>query len=296
MDERKIVAGRLVFMASGLKAGTDYRHDPDHRHKPDGAGWEKTPKGWTKKKHDQPAMPPQERHFESEHERRAADPGASQKELDAYSRNSSVKVREAVSRNPATSEKTLDDLAMDLSYLSRLGVARHQNASKEALEMLAIDDFEEVADAARKNLAGRGTPLREFSPEEKKLIGLSQSHDAEDRRKAAEKAGKFDELLNKLGGDDKKEVRAEVARNEHAPRRIQERLAKDKENIVRVNLAETTGHEDLLSDLSKDIYWGVRMAVAGNQKAPTGLLKKLAEDEESAVSRKAEKTLEGRGE
>lgn len=45
MDKR-LVACELILTAKSLLADkADYKYDPDHKHKPQGGGWEKTEKG-----------------------------------------------------------------------------------------------------------------------------------------------------------------------------------------------------------------------------------------------------------
>ena len=49
--DQKLVARELILTAKSLLADkSDYKYDPDHKHKPQGGGWEKTEKGWTQKK------------------------------------------------------------------------------------------------------------------------------------------------------------------------------------------------------------------------------------------------------
>ena len=51
--EKSIQASRDIFrVAKALFAGRDYIYDPDHKKRPEGGGWEKTEKGWTKKKRE----------------------------------------------------------------------------------------------------------------------------------------------------------------------------------------------------------------------------------------------------
>ena len=51
---KRLVARELLLIAKNLIAEdkNKYIYDPDHKHKPQGGGWEKTEKGWTQNKRE----------------------------------------------------------------------------------------------------------------------------------------------------------------------------------------------------------------------------------------------------
>ena len=46
--DRKLLVNELIIIAKNLLSDEDYRYDPEHKHKPEGGGWERTDKGWSR--------------------------------------------------------------------------------------------------------------------------------------------------------------------------------------------------------------------------------------------------------
>ena len=101
---RKLVANALLAVAKAVKA-EDYRYDPEHKHKPQGGGWQKTEKGWSKvKKEDGGGNVPSPAMTEK------------QKTLERLSQNEVWKVRRDVAKNTSASPQTLDRLSQDEAW------------------------------------------------------------------------------------------------------------------------------------------------------------------------------------
>ena len=54
MDREILVARKLMKTAKAILAGYEYLHDPDHKKRPEGGGWEKTKSGWSRGKATSP--------------------------------------------------------------------------------------------------------------------------------------------------------------------------------------------------------------------------------------------------
>lgn len=100
--DQKLVARELILTAKSLLVDkSDYKYDPDHKHKPQGGGWEKTEKGWTQKKEKRDLLGRTEETI-NRLQNVASNPKTNPKKLVELSLDRSWKVRQKAVENPST--------------------------------------------------------------------------------------------------------------------------------------------------------------------------------------------------
>ena len=215
---RKLIASSLLKVAKSVlaKDEDDYRYDPEHKHKPQGGGWQKTEKGWSKQKK------------EKGESSKPAPMTEEQKELARKAESRHWSVRRSVASNANCSSATLDKLAGDNAALVREAVARNPNASSAALDRLAGDENEVIRARAAKN--------RHCSPAT--LDRLAEDGTSKVRYAVADNPNCSPATLDRLAGDSAEYVRYAVADNPSSSTATLDRLAEDEIETVRYLAAQ----------------------------------------------------------
>ncbi|MBQ4479139.1 MAG: HEAT repeat domain-containing protein [Victivallales bacterium] len=202
--------------------GNDYRYDPEHKHKPQGGGWIKTEKGWSKVKKEKPGN--------------GGNGGAAQeqpltdgqKRLVRLSRSQKGEDRLEAAHNSNTPASALAELAKDKGDGIRRAVAFNSNTPASALAKLAKDWNSEVRIGVAENY---NTPASA-------LARLAEDEDMSVRRHAAGNKNTPASALAKLAKDWNPAVRNKVAENHNTPASVLVDLAKDEHWFVRCEVAE----------------------------------------------------------
>lgn len=101
--DQKLVARKLILIAKSLLADkSDYKYDPDHKHKPQGGGWEKTDKGWTRNKKEKRDLLGRTEETINKLQNIASNPKTNPQKLVDLSLDRSWKVRQKAVENPST--------------------------------------------------------------------------------------------------------------------------------------------------------------------------------------------------
>ena len=196
--------------------GNDYRYDPEHKHKPQGGGWIKTEKGWSKVKKEKPGN--------------GGNGGAAQeqpltdgqKRLVRLSRSQKGEDRLEAAHNSNTPASALAELAKDKGDGIRRAVAFNSNTPASALARLAEDEDMSV----RRHAAGnKNTPASA-------LAKLAKDWNPAVRNKVAENHNTPASVLVDLAKDEHWFVRCEVAENPFATRETLQTLKADESDRV----------------------------------------------------------------
>lgn len=124
---RKLVANALLAVAKAVKA-EDYRYDPEHKHNPNGGGWRRTEKGWTRIRKVSPNG------LTVKRERRIREMAA----------DSNSQTRDYAAGLPDTPPDVLAKLAKDEDMFVRFDVARNAHTPSETLRRMAGDESDSV--------------------------------------------------------------------------------------------------------------------------------------------------------
>ena len=181
---KKMIARELVMMAKNLVADeADYKYDPDHKHKPQGGGWEKTEKGWSKKEKkeltqekdkDRPSSLDFSKLNVYKRQKIAESDETKPEVLEKLSNDRSENVRRGVAWNKNSPSKILEKLSNDESEVVREYVANNKNTPVKTLEKLSNDESDFVRDTAKGSLNKRKKEstidLNKLSPELRKEV------------------------------------------------------------------------------------------------------------------------------
>ncbi|MDM8523208.1 DUF2330 domain-containing protein [Desulfococcaceae bacterium HSG8] len=196
-------------------------------------------------------------------------------------------VRFFVAGNPNTPADILIMLAKDENSDVRISVACNPNTPADILIMLPKDENSDV----RISVADNPNSPADI------LIMLAKDEDSDVRRPVADNPNTPADILIMLAKDEYSYVRWSVARNPKTPADILIMLAKDEDSGVRSSVAGNPNSpaDILIMLLAKDEYRGVRWSAAGNPKTPADILKKLTNDHDPEVRKKAFSNLKKRG-
>ena len=222
MNRRIFAAKELLKTAKAILADTDYIYDPDHRKRPEGGGWEKTEKGWTKNKKSEDGE---------------KEPGAELEDVDIYSISPSKlggltehpnsNVRKLIAGYAYTPLEVLDRLADDKDPQVRLTLARNWRTPHGALNRLADDP------AVHKALASNPNAPREAM---NKIAATTE--DEEVRRILADSSNTPPEGLATLAEKTSDAwTQHSIARNPHTPKEVLVNMLKSKDGTTRWNAA-----------------------------------------------------------
>ena len=200
-------------------------------------------------------------------------------------------VRHNVAQNPTTPPEVLVILAKEAYYMIRENVARNRNTPPELLKELASDDNAEVTmtvalnPSAPLDLNFRINLLKSFATEGDEY-GYGRGFLAAN----SETPVKILELFSK---DKNHVVRCGVAVNPATPIGIlkvlaKEESAKGESQMVQAKVAENPSipeslRREIIEVLINDLKPWIRSHVAGNELAPTAVLRALAKDKSANV-------------
>ena len=297
-NRRDRIARRIATAMANRRIvadGDDYRYDPEHKHKPQGGGWQKTEKGWSKQKKEKgesskPAPMTEEQRLldrrsqsQSSEDRLevARSKSAHPETLARLADDPRDEICRAVACNPRTPAEILVRMAKDKHL--RPGVAANQSAPAALLAEIANDEdgdkkFGEEGMTLRKLVAGNpGAPAAT-------LKRLAEHGDWQVRSRVAENPSSPASALNRLAGDENLVVRDHIAKNRHAPAQALEKLAGDKIYMVRESVANNpSASASALEKLAMDGEADIRRMVVHNPSTSASTLDKLAADENESV-------------
>ena len=104
MEFKHKVVREIILIAKSLLAenSSEYKYDPDHKHRPQGGGWEKTEKGWTQNKKEKRDRMGRTEELINRLQNLASNPKTDPKMLKELSLDRSWKVRQKAVENPST--------------------------------------------------------------------------------------------------------------------------------------------------------------------------------------------------
>ena len=189
------------------------------------------------------------------------------------SKSSTDSIRWNVAENVNTPPAILTELAKDENDYVREKVAKNANTPPEALTELLKDKKDSIRMEVAKN--------RNSSPET--LTNLTEDDNSYIRRSVAENTNTSFETLAMLASDNDAYVRRSVAQNANCPHNILIKLSKDKAPSVRWCVIKILNPlPRALIDVFNEAPY-IRRSVAENINCPTGILSKLAWDEDKSV-------------
>jgi len=216
-------------------------------------------------------------------------------------------VRENVAKNPATPGITVErmckdkfepvrclianrkdakfdnlyTLSKDESEFVRKYVAENENTTPELLDALSNDEEPRVRKAVADNPNTPDETLEKLKNDENAVVKRSAKEAI--RFKINKEAAEYKETrleLEILADNEDDRIRRKVAIHPNASEELLDKLAYDKEEYVRGNVALKKTSLKTLYRLSDDEYPGVRRIIARNERMPEKILIKLLNDEE----------------
>jgi hypothetical protein len=170
-------------------------------------------------------------------------------------------VRAGVASNDLASPQLLTNLARDESAWVRQNVAQNPNAPVEVLRQLATEADEDV----QQGLAENPSLPEDLSHY---LFGQKTAYSSKVHRSLAENPSTVTSLLEQLSKSEDRSVREGVAGQSHCALEVALALTQDTESSVRLKLAETTRHDEVLKALAIDSDEDVRGATYENPASP----------------------------